>query len=178
MSEAFATLRSASVVLPSASHALSLATRFSADHNLLAPIPCLDDDSSPTIAADLPTKEFVSTAAVAHLRSPPSDEGAYEPCIGQVDEFASKSRLAGGGRRGGGGRVASVERAWGVDTARLRERGVPIIRYLPGAPPVGVHGDEDRHRFVPNATLVLYLTPPDVDAPGGGQTFFATPACT
>ena len=86
-----------------------------------------------------------------------------------MDEFASKrcTFLPAAGDEVVEAVLASVERAWGVDTARLRERGVPIIRYLPGAPPVGVHGDEDRHRFVPNATLVLYLTPPDADAPAG-----------
>ena len=156
----------------------SLATpAFSADHNLLAK-PSASVATTTQLASSPPiflTKDFVSPAAVAHLRSKiPSDEGAYEPCIGQVDEFASKrcTFLPAAGDEVVEAVLASVERAWGVDTARLRERGVPIIRYLPGAPPVGVHGDEDRHRFVPNATLVLYLTPPDADAPGGGQTFF------
>ena len=118
----------------------SLATpAFSADHNLLAkpsasvPATTTQLSSSPPIFL---TKDFVSPAAVAHLRSKiPSDEGAYEPCIGQVDEFASKrcTFLPAAGDEVVEAVLASVERAWGVDTARLRERGVPIIRYLPGA---------------------------------------------
>ena len=65
--------------------------------------------------------------------------------------------------------IAKIEHAWDVDVAELR-KGLPIIRYLPGAPPVGKHGDEDRHGTVPNATLVVYLT--GSDSPKAGQTLF------
>ena len=69
--------------------------------------------------------------------------------------------------------LAKIESTWNVDTAQLRQGGLPIIRYLPGAPAVGKHGDEDRHGVVPNATLVMYLTNSDKTASGSsGQTIF------
>ena len=60
--------------------------------------------------------------------------------------------------------------AWQVDTSRLLAEGLPIIRYLPGAPPVGKHGDMNEHDIVPNATLVAYLT--DAEVAGSGHTIF------
>jgi len=111
-------------------------------------------------------RDFLSEATVAHMRSKvPTDEGAYQPCIGQVEEFDSK-RCAFLPVQGDAlleAAVARIGQAWNVDTSRL-QRGLPLIRYLPGAPPVGKHGDEDRHGVVPNATLVVYLT----GATGGG----------
>jgi hypothetical protein len=107
------------------------------------------------------THDFLSPAAVEHLISKvPKDEAAYFPCIGQVEEFDSKrcTHVAVAGDEILEAALAKVERTWNVDVAKLREGGLPIIRYLPGAPAVGKHGDEDRHGVVPNATLVMYLT--------------------
>jgi len=121
------------------------------------------------------TRDFLSPTTVAHMRSKvPKDESAYMPCIGQVDEFDSKrcTILPVAGDELLEAAVAKIGHAWGVDTTRLRE-GLPLIRYLPGAPPVGKHGDEDRHGVVPNATLVVYLTAADAAASGpSGQTLF------
>jgi len=120
------------------------------------------------------THDFLSPAAVAHVVSKvPKDESAYSPCIGQVDEFDSKrcTHVPVEGDEILEAAIAKVENTWGIDVAKLRAGGLPIIRYLPGAPPVGKHGDEDRHGVVPNATLVMYLTA----ASGGqeaGQTIF------
>jgi len=97
------------------------------------------------------------------------------PCIGQVDEFDSKrcTMLPVKGDAILEAALAKVENTWDVDVKRLAEEGLPIIRYLPGAPAVGKHGDEDRHGVVPNATLVLYLTNTDHTAAGAsGQTIF------
>jgi hypothetical protein len=107
------------------------------------------------------THDFLSPAAVEHLFSKvPKDEAAYFPCIGQVEEFDSKrcTHVAVAGDEILEAALAKVEHTWNVDVAKLREGGLPIIRYLPGAPAVGKHGDEDRHGVVPNATLVMYLT--------------------
>ena len=68
--------------------------------------------------------------------------------------------------------VAKVGEAWKMDTALLVQGGLPIIRYLPGAPEVGLHGDEDRGGIVPNATLVIYL------GDGDGRTVFPEAAVT
>lgn len=121
-------------------------------------------------------RDFLSAATVAHMRSKvPTDEGAYHPCIGQVEEFASKrcSFLPVQGDALLEAAVAQISHAWGVDTSRLAQ-GLPLIRYLPGAPPVGKHGDEDRHGVVPNATLVVYLTGSSGGAApaAAGQTLF------
>lgn len=146
-------------------------------------------------------RDFLSAATVAHMRSKvPTDEGAYRPCIGQVEEFDSK-RCAFLPVQGDAlleAAVAQIGQAWNVDTSRLQQ-GLPLIRYLPGAPPseciprllridtctyishphalgappVGKHGDEDRHGVVPNATLVVYLTGSTGGAaPAAGQTVF------
>jgi len=117
---------------------------------------------------------LLSQEQLARIRAKvPADEAAYAPCIGQVDEFDSKKctfvpvegdvllETA----------VASLGRAWGVDVSRLVSGGLPVIRYLPGAPAVGKHGDEDRRGAVPNATLVVYLTDPS-GAGTGGKTVF------
>jgi len=120
------------------------------------------------------THDFLSPATGAHMLSKvPKDEAAYQPCIGQVDEFASKrcAFLPVEGDALLEAAVSKIEHAWDIDVAELK-KGLPIIRYLPGAPPVGKHGDEDRYGSVPNATLVMYLTAPS-GAVTGGQTIFA-----
>ena len=107
--------------------------------------------------------DFITASAVAHLLSKvPADEAAFEPCINQVEEFASKrcTMLPVKEDKIAEALLAKLSATWDVDVSRL-ERGLPIIRYLPGAPAVGLHGDEDRHGSVPNATLVLYLTGSD-----------------
>ena len=81
-------------------------------------------------------RDFLSAATVAHMRSKvPKDEGAYHPCIGQVDEFDSKrcSFLPVEGDALLEAALAQIGHAWGIDTSRLRQ-GLPLIRYLPGAP--------------------------------------------
>ena len=124
------------------------------------------------------TRDFLSAKVVAHMRGKvPTDEAAYSPCIGQVTEFKSKrcTHLPVAGDEVLEAAIAKIDHAWDVDTTRLRE-GLPVIRYLPGAPAVGKHGDEDRHGLVPNATLVLYLTDSDLTPSTGGapsgQTIF------
>jgi len=117
------------------------------------------------------THDFFSPETVEHMLSRvPSAESAYSPCIGQVDEFESKrcTLLPAAGDALIDAALAKVEAAYDLDASRLRAEGVPLIRYLPGAPPVGKHGDEDKHGVVPNATLVVYLTP----STGSGQTIF------
>ena len=107
------------------------------------------------------TDDFITPASAAHLLSRiPTDEAAFEPCLNQVHEFASKrcALLPVTGDKVTEALLTKLSATWDVDVARLVMRGLPIIRYLPGAPAVGLHGDEDRHGSVPNATLVLYLT--------------------
>jgi len=121
------------------------------------------------------TPDFIEPKVSHHMRSlVPKDEAAYEPCIGQKDEFEFKrcTLLTVAGDQIMEDFVLKVGKAWGVDT-KLLLQGLPLIRYLPGSPPVGKHGDEDRRGVVPNATLVLYLT--DSHMTGGkasGQTVF------
>jgi hypothetical protein len=121
------------------------------------------------------THDFLSARAADHMLSKvPKDEAAYSPCIGQVEEFDSKrcALLPTEGDEIIEAALAKIESAWDIDVSQLR-KGLPIIRYLPGAPPVGKHGDEDRHGVVPNATLVLYLTNADqVEGVPRGQTVF------
>jgi len=121
------------------------------------------------------THDFLSAHAADHMLSRvPKDEAAYSPCIGQVDEFDSKrcALLPTEGDEIIEAALAKIESAWDIDVSQLR-KGLPIIRYLPGAPAVGKHGDEDRHGVVPNATLVLYLTNSDrVQGAASGQTVF------
>ena len=117
------------------------------------------------------THDFLSASTVSHILSRvPKDESAYSPCIGQVDEFDSKrcTMLPTAGDEVIEAALAKFESAYDMDVKRLRDGGLPIIRYLPGAPPVGKHGDEDKHGMVPNATLVVYLTA----STGTGQTIF------
>ena len=107
------------------------------------------------------------------LSKVPKDEAAYSPCIGQVDEFDSKrcTFLPVAGDALLEAQLAKIEHSFDIDVAQLKSGGLPIIRYLPGAPPVGKHGDEDRHGTVPNATLVMYLTNPSGGREGGKTVF-------
>ena len=120
------------------------------------------------------TDQLLSADAVTHiLRQVPSDESAWSPCIGQKSEYASKRcALLQVGTEDAVLRkvLSSIEAAFNVDASKLRDGGLPLIRYLPGAPSVGVHGDIGATGLVPNATLVVYLT--DADASGSGTTFF------
>lgn len=118
---------------------------------------------------------LIPTIAVDHiLASLPKDEAAWTPCIGQTQEYASKrcTLLTAGSLDGGVLEkfLAVLEKSFNVGMHALRDGGLPIIRYLPGAPEVGVHGDIGATGLVPNATLVVYLTDADVD--GGGFTYF------
>jgi hypothetical protein len=127
--------------------------------------------SSPSIWL---SHDFLSAAAISHLVSKvPKDETAYSPCIGQTDEFDSKrcTHVPVAGDEILEAALAKIEHAWDMDVSKLRAGGLPIIRYLPGAPQVGKHGDEDRHGVVPNATLVMYLTKPSGGAEGGRTVF-------
>lgn len=119
------------------------------------------------------TEDVVSVDAVERLVGAlPKDEARWHPCIGQVAEFASKrcTLLGVAGDAVLEAAVASLERHHSIDASALRAEGLPIIRYLPGAPPVGVHGDVGATGLVPNMTLVLYLT--DGGEGVGGETFF------
>ena len=120
------------------------------------------------------TDQLLSAEAVTHiLGRVPSDESAWSPCIGQKAEYASKrcALLQVGAddtvlRKA----LSSIDAAFNVDVSKLRDGGLPLIRYLPGAPSVGIHGDIGATGLVPNATLVVYLT--DADASGSGSTYF------
>ena len=142
---------------------------------------------APTTAAAAPTQlssspniwlthDFLSAETVKHMLSKiPKEESAYTPCIGQVEEFDSKkcTYLPAQDDPVVEALLAKVEHTWNVDVEGLKKEGLPIIRYLPGAPPVGKHGDEDRHGNIPNATLVMYLTASDATSAGPtGQTIF------
>ena len=76
------------------------------------------------------------------LSKVPKDEAAYSPCIGQVDEFDSKrcTFLPVAGDALLEAQLAKIEHSFDIDVAQLKSGGLPIIRYLPGAPPVGKHG--------------------------------------
>ena len=115
---------------------------------------------------------FLSDSSVSHVLSRlPKDESAYTPCIGQVEEYSSKrcTFLPVVGDSVIETVVAKIQAAWKIDTSALTKSGLPVIRYLPGAPPVGVHGDIGANGLVPNATLVLYLTDSEQSS---GQTYF------
>ena len=76
------------------------------------------------------THDFLSASAISHMVSKlPKDEAAYSPCIGQVDEFASKrcTYLAVAGDEIMEAALAKIETTWDVDTSRLR-KGLPVIR--------------------------------------------------
>ena len=122
------------------------------------------------------THDFLSPQTVAHMiANVPKDEAKYSPCIGQVDEFDSKrcTLLPVADDDVLEAALDKIGHTWDIDVTALKKGGLPIIRYLPGAPAVGKHGDEDRHGVVPNATLVMYLTASDRTADGPtGQTIF------
>lgn len=105
----------------------------------------------------------------------PKEESAWEPCVGQKSEFASKrcTLLPVKGDAFMEEMMAKLDKAWDVDMTSLYA-GLPVIRYLPGAPPVGLHGDMGHDGLVPNATLVMYLTDADRNDDGSvtGQTIF------
>ena len=120
------------------------------------------------------TQDFLEGAHIdGVLGMLPTTESAWTPCIGQVSEFRSKrcTTLPVGGDADGAliSLIERVERTFGVDATALKKGGLPIIRYLPGAPPVGVHGDIGHDGLVPNATLILYLTDSEHDS---GKTWF------
>lgn len=121
-------------------------------------------------------KAFLDEGTVSWIRQKiPSSEDAWQPCVGQVKEFASK-RCTLLPVEGDGIMTKTLESlgsAFDIDISALRA-GLPVIRYLPGAPPVGLHGDMGHDGLVPNATLVLYLTDMDSGSPSG-QTIF--PEC-
>ena len=123
-----------------------------------------------SLAAGLTLRRNVlSDAAVDHIVGlVPADDSSWVPCIGQVEEFASKRCTLIPVDADVQRSLAAISTTFGVDTSALDM--LPIIRYLPGAPPVGVHGDVGADGLVPNRTLVTYLT--DADAPGSGETFF------
>jgi len=105
----------------------------------------------------------------------PKDESAWEPCVGQKSEFKSKrcTMLPVKGDTVMEDMVSKLEKAWDVDMSSLLS-GLPVIRYLPGAPPVGLHGDMGHDGLVPNSTIVMYLTNSDKKEDGSatGQTKF------
>ena len=85
------------------------------------------------------SRNVLSDAAVDHIVGlVPADESLWVPCIGQVEELASKRctliLVDADVQRS----LAAISTTFGVDTSALDM--LPIIRYLPGAPPVGVHG--------------------------------------
>jgi len=121
-------------------------------------------------------EDFFSNNHVQEVLSRiPKEEAAWEPCVGQTKEFASKrcTMLPVKGDSFMDGMLNKIESAWDIDVGALRN-GLPVIRYLPGAPPVGLHGDMGHDGLVPNATLVMYLTDTDKNEDGSatGQTIF------
>ena len=83
------------------------------------------------------SRNVLSDAAVDHIVGlVPADDSSWVPCIGQVEEFASKrcTLIPVGAKCSA--RFAAISSTFGVDTSALDM--LPIIRYLPGAPPVGV----------------------------------------
>ena len=94
-----------------------------------------------SLAAGLTLRRNVlSGTAVDHIVGlVPADEAAWTPCIGQVEDFASKRCTLIPVDADVQRSLAAISTTFGVDTSALDM--LPIIRYLPGAPPVGVHGD-------------------------------------
>jgi len=118
------------------------------------------------------SEDFACNRTVTHLLHKLAiAESAWTPCIGQTQEFATKrcTLLPVGEDSQLRALLAQIESAFQVSTDRLVEGGLPIIRYVPGAPAVGVHGDIGASGVVPNMTLVLYLT--DAEH-GDGHTHF------
>ena len=129
------------------------------------------------------TRGLVDEATVKHMLSRiPADEGAWTPCVGQKEEFASKrcTMLRVGDDVTITRAIQRIGNTYDIDVSRLMDGGLPLIRYLPGAPGVGVHGDIGMSGVVPYATLVLYLTDGEPatsswlgsGAGVSGQTFF------
>jgi len=93
----------------------------------------------------------------------------WTPCIGQIEEFDHKRcTMLPTDDRIVSEAIETIASAYDVDT-RLLADGLPVIRYIPGGGPVGVHGDIGKDGRVPNATIVVYLTDDDHDH---GATFF------
>lgn len=110
---------------------------------------------------------LLDNATVASLLARlPKDESAWLPCIGQKQEFATKKCAHIPAAQA---LLERVSETWSIDTRLLAARGLPVIRYIPGGGPVGIHSDIDDHGVVPNATIVIYLTEAEVD---DGHTFF------
>jgi len=111
--------------------------------------------------------------AVSRLKSVAPTE--WFPCRGQSSQFEWKQcfNLPVLGDRMLENAVDMIGAAYNLDVSELAADGIPIIRYLPGAPAVGVHGDVGDHGEVPETTLVLYLT--DGGPHVGGRTFFPGP---
>ena len=132
------------------------------------------------------TRDVLSHRSVEHLIGllPAGNSPSWTPCVGQRLEFMSKrcTLLNVTGDKVLQAALATISSTWNIDTSRLATGGLPIIRYLPGAPAVGVHGDKGASGYVPNATIVLYLTDaedastPHADGekegPTAGQTYF------
>ena len=111
--------------------------------------------------------DLIDEASVASLLSTlPKDESSWLPCIGQTQEFNTKKCAH---IPASAAFLRAVSETWSIDTAKLAERGLPVIRYIPGSGAVGVHGDIDHHGVVPNATIVVYLTSAEHD---DGHTHF------
>jgi len=108
------------------------------------------------------TPDVLSNRSVEHLISllPSGNSLSWTPCVGQRLEFMSKrcTLLNITGDEILEAALATISSTWNIDTSRLAAGGLPIIRYLPGSPAVGVHGDKGASGYVPNATIVLYLT--------------------
>ena len=82
-------------------------------------------------------RNVLSDAAVDHIVGlVPTDEALWAPCIGQIEEFASKRCTLIPVDADVQRSLAAISATFGVDTSALDM--LPIIRYLPGAPPVGV----------------------------------------
>ena len=113
------------------------------------------------------SRNVLSDAAVDHIVGlVPADESSWVPCIGQVEEFASKRCTLIPVDADVQRSLAAISTTFGVDTSALDM--LPIIRYLPGAPqPPRAASDVGADGLVPNRTLVTYLT--DADAPGSGE---------
>ena len=119
------------------------------------------------------TTSLLSKEMVEHLKQQlPKDEGSWVPCLGQKTEYLSKRchLLPVDPSDAKTRKILSIiSLAFDVDVSQLESHGLPIIRYLPGASPVSVHGDIGANGIVPNATLVVYLTDAEYD---DGATLF------
>ena len=120
------------------------------------------------------TDDLWNYTLVEHVISKlPNEEKAWTPCIGQVNEFSSKRcTILPVSDDMMESALKAVSNRFNVDVQPLLSGGFPIIRYLPGAPQVPVHGDRGANGLIPNATLVVYLTDAYVGEKSSGQTFF------